>query len=98
MASSKGLDNHHGRTTIGTRAGVFDWGILCDILSGGEGYGNERGYRGGEQLPSPRQVLDACGIGQQAVMADAVESRREDMEQEAAHELLDRERHPKIRS
>ncbi len=75
MTFGEGLDDHHGCTATGTRAGIFGWGVLCDILSGGEGYGNERGYRSGEQLPSPCQVLDACGIGQQAVMADAVETR-----------------------
>ena len=75
MAWGKGLDNHHRPPATGTKAGIFGWGILCNRLSGGEGYGNERGYRGREQLPSPRQVLDARGIGQQAVMADAVETR-----------------------
>ena len=74
MVSGKGLDDHHGCTATGARAGVLGWGVLCDILTGEDGHGNERGERSGEQLPGPCQVLDPCGIGQQAVMADAVKS------------------------
>ena len=93
MTFGEGLDDHHGCTATGTRAGVLGWGVLCDILSGEDGHGNERGQRSGEQLPGPCEVLDPGGVSQQAVVADAVESAREDMQQEAAHELIDREGH-----
>ena len=96
MTFGEGLDDHHGCTATGARAGVLGWGVLCDILSGEDGHGNERGERSGEQLPGPCQVLDACGIGQQAVMADAVKSRWQDVQQEAAHELIDRQGHAPI--
>ena len=48
--------------------------ILCDHLAGGDRHGKERGQRGRQQLARPRQRLDAGGIGQQAVVADAMEA------------------------
>ena len=41
----------------------------------------------GEEFAGPGEVGAASAVGKEAVMADAVESRGQDMEQEAAHEL-----------
>ena len=45
------------------------------------------GHLYGEQLTSAGQVPDAPTIGKEAVMADAVEARGQDVEEKAAHEL-----------
>ena len=47
----------------------------------------------GKQLAGADYIGLACGTGEQAVMADAVEAMWQDMEQEAANELVRRERH-----
>ena len=47
----------------------------------------------GEQLASAGDVVAAGGFGQQAIVADAVEALRQDMDEEAADELADSERH-----
>ena len=74
MAALEGLDDDHGCAAAGTGS-IVGGGLLVRAVSAGEDrHGNERGERSGEQLPGPCQVLDPCGIGQQAVMADAVKS------------------------
>ena len=49
--------------------------------------------RDGEQLAGEREAGLAGGAGEQAVVADAVEAARQDVEQEAADELVGGERH-----
>ncbi len=46
-----------------------------------------------EQLPRPRDVRDTLAAGEQAVVADAMEATRQNVDQEAADELVDGERH-----
>src|SRR6516162_2177352 len=46
-----------------------------------------------EQLPSPSDVLGSTAIGKQAVVADAVEPAGQHVDEEAADELVDYERH-----
>ena len=50
-----------------------------------------RGRR--EQLAQPGDVMRAGAAGQQAVVANAVEAARQDVNEEAANELGDRQRH-----
>ena len=47
----------------------------------------------GEQLAGSRDVVGAGAVGEQAVVADAVEAVRQHMDQEAADELVGCERH-----
>ena len=49
--------------------------------------------RDGEQFAGACEAGLAGGAGEQAVVADAVEAARQDVEQEAADELVGRERH-----
>lgn len=53
--------------------------------------GRRLGWRGGE-LETKRQESRAPPIGQEPEVADANEAGRKQVEQEAAQELLDRER------
>ena len=52
--------------------------------------------RGGDQLPGACDVGFAAGAGEQPVMADAVKSLGQDVEQEAPDELVGGERHRAI--
>jgi hypothetical protein len=49
--------------------------------------------RGREQLAGSTEICLAGSAGEQAVVTDAMEAARQDMEQEAADELVGRERH-----
>ena len=55
--------------------------------------GSLRGRRCGEQLAGAFDVGRAVGIGEQAVVADAVQAFRQDMHEEPADELVGGERH-----
>src|SRR5207247_7719162 len=46
-----------------------------------------------EQLPRSRNVLGAPAVGEQTVVTDAVETIGQDVDEEAADELVDGERH-----
>ena len=76
MAAFEGLDDDHGGAAAGTGSVVGGCLLLRAVTADEDRHGNERGYRSREQMPSPCQVVDPCGIGQQGAMADAVESRQ----------------------
>ena len=83
-ATLEGLDNDH------TAAAV--WAGMRIIAIGGIGrFGLV--LWDGEHLAGARDVVGAGGFGQQAVMADAVESVWQHMDQETADELVGCERH-----
>ena len=46
-----------------------------------------------QQLPNGRDVVLAVGVGEQTVVADAMEARGQHVQQEAAHELFGRYGH-----
>ena len=71
MAALEGLDDDHGGAAAGTGSVVGGCRLLRAVSADEDRHGNERGQRRGEQLPSPCQVLDPRGVGQQTVMADA---------------------------
>src|SRR5688572_31779230 len=50
-------------------------------------------WRHGEQLPGSRNQAHAVAVGEQAVMADAVEAFGQHMHEEAPDELVRAERH-----
>jgi len=51
-----------------------------------------------DELSASCEVIASCGVGEQAVVSDAHESRRQDVEQEAAEEFLDVESHEALRA
>ena len=53
----------------------------------------DRRHGNGDKLPGTRDVGCAAAAGEQSVVADAVEPLGEDVEQEAPHEFVGRERH-----
>ena len=46
-----------------------------------------------EQLTRSRDVLDAPAVGEETIVTDAVETVGQDVDEEAANELVDGERH-----
>src|SRR4051812_48403047 len=64
------------------------WWLVVDWLWVGLIRGNW-----GEQVPDPGDVGDPRSTGEKAVVADAVEAVGQDVQQEAADELVRRERH-----
>ena len=57
-------------------------------IGGGHRFGLAGSLRRGEQAAKPGNVGGAGATGEQAVVADAVEAVWQDMEQEAADELV----------
>ena len=82
--SPEGLDDGHASATAGTGREPIEWFWHFDRLG-------RRCH--GKQFVGTRNTGLACGTGEQAVVADAVEAMWQDMEQEAADELVRRERH-----
>src|SRR4051794_4641901 len=67
-------------------------GGRCWFVVGGLWVGLIRG-NWGEQVPDPGDVDGPRSAGEEAVVADAVEAVGQDVKQEAADELVRRERH-----
>src|SRR5215470_11663555 len=65
----------------------------CRSLCAGSLDGVDRDEWNCEQLADTRDVVGAGWAGQQAVVTDAMEALRQDMQQEAADELVGIERH-----
>ena len=86
LSRSQPLQKDHRPATLGTgpQGGA---GVGEEIGSGGR-----RRSCGGEELGTTRQENCAPPIGEEPEVADADEAGREQVEQEAAQELLDRER------
>jgi hypothetical protein len=83
-AALEGLDDDHA--TAAARARVRDHlGLVGLELIGISGLGLCR--RHVEQVARPGDVVGARTAGEQAVVADAVEALRQDMDQESADEL-----------
>src|SRR5436190_14037316 len=86
----EGLDDDHAATAARTRmrerprlsgiSGVWVAGLVLR-------------NRCIEQLARPRDVRGAGAVGEEAVVADAMEPGRQQVDEETADELVDRERH-----
>jgi len=79
--SGESFDDHHRPTTLGTRpkiartgGGDFLFGLRCPA----------------EQLEAKRQGGGTFAVGQEAEVADAHETFREQVQQEATQELIER--------
>jgi hypothetical protein len=84
------FDDDHAATATGTR-GRF-------VVGGGRGGAIAVGSIGRrwwhvECLPTAVELVGAVAVGEQALVADAMETGREDVEQEAAHALAHVEAH-----
>src|SRR5580704_16811598 len=96
LPAQEGLDDAH------VAAAARTWMLWCVWLLGlsarrslgaGRLDGIDRNERHGKQLTDTLDILGAGLTGEEAVVADAVEARWQDMHQEAADELAGIERH-----
>ena len=78
------LDDDHAPAAAGAWRAEVVWFFRCVVIGR---------RRDGQQLAGEREAGLAGGAGEQAVVADAVEAARQDVEQEAADELVGGERH-----
>src|ERR1700687_420271 len=81
LSSGESFDDHHRPTTLGTRpkiAGTGGGGLLLGLRCPAE------------QLEAKWQGGGTFAVGQEAEVADAHETLGEQMQQEAAQELIDR--------
>jgi hypothetical protein len=85
-AGFEGLDDDHA--SAAARAWVFErFGLVGVARLRAYGWGHV------QQLAHSRDRLGPIGACEQAVVADAVESFWQDVDEEAADELIDAERH-----
>src|ERR1700751_5153508 len=76
-------------SAAGGREGLDDAPAAAAAWTGGRRPNISIGLRlwHGEQFARPRDVVGTGGLGEQAVVADAVEALRQDVDEEAADEL-----------
>ena len=89
-AALEDLDDDHGSAAAWTRARQGGR-LVAFIVIGINSLG--LGLLATEQLAGACDVVDAGGLGEQAVMADTVEALGQDVDEEAADELVCCERH-----
>ena len=89
-AGLEGLDDNHAATA--TWAGMRGYVRLAG-LCGFFLFRLRRGSRHGQQFAGPCNIGGTVAIGQQAVMPDAMEPPWQHMHEEAADELVCRQRH-----
>src|SRR6267378_7092053 len=87
-AALESLDDDHAAAAARTRLRERLVGLGA---VGIPGLGLCRGHV--EQTADPGDVVGACGAGEQAVVADAMEALRQDVDEEAADELAGGECH-----
>src|SRR3977135_1688396 len=92
-ATLENLDSDHA--TAAARAGMGGVWRLEGIDGVSLGIVVLRHWHG-EQFAGARDVVGAGRSGEQAVVADAVEALGQDVDQEAADELIGGERHPLV--
>ncbi len=84
VSGLEGLDDDHGPATGG--AGLLEG--FASVIDLAVRFGLVLRRRDMEQFTGARQVLGAPAIGAQAVVADAVEAWRQDVDKKASDELV----------
>ncbi len=84
-AACEGLDDDHAATAAGTATRRHVW--LVGRCGFGR-FGHFRATRHREQLPRPRDIDGAIAIGEQSIVADAVEAAWQHVDQETSDELV----------
>src|SRR5674476_571700 len=91
-AALEDLDDDHATAAAWTRAREDGRLVAIIIIIGGLGLG----LLATEQLVGACDIVSTGGAGEQAVVADAVEALGQDVDQEAADELVGRQRHGRV--
>src|SRR4051794_6309035 len=88
LPACEGLDDEHRRATVpADEDGLSNGCGLIGLLRLSRFGCNE------QQLARSRQIVSARGIGEQPIVTDAMKAAGQNMQQEAAHELLGTKRH-----
>src|SRR6185436_138229 len=89
-AACEHLDDDHATAAARARAGQHARLVRagCFLL-----LGLDDARSSAEQLASTCDALGAIGVGEEPIVADTVEALRQDVDQEAADELVRRQRH-----
>jgi hypothetical protein len=90
-AGLEGLNDEHAAATAGARLGEWPRRRWIDL---DRGFGRRRGQT--QELSRPRDRLGAVCAGEQAIVADAMEAFGQHMDEKAADELADVERHGRV--
>src|SRR5450631_2095228 len=90
LSAGEGLDDEHRCAAVSAHEGGSH-GADADVDCGGLG-GNDRG-RLMQQFTRRRDLVFAVGVSEQSIVADAMKSGGQHVQQEAAHELLGTQRH-----
>jgi hypothetical protein len=83
LGSGQPLHDHHRGTTVRTEPEITRW------MTRGRFWFRLQRYRA-KGCEAPRQKLSSASIGEEPEVADADETLREQVEQEAAQELVER--------
>ncbi len=89
LSRLEGFDDDHAAAAAGARIGACRW--FAGLVDGLVVVGCGRWH--GEQLARPRNIGGAIGVGEQAVVADAMEAFWEHVHQETTDELVVRQGH-----
>ena len=89
LSRLEGFDDDHGAAAAGARIGAWRWfaGVVDGLVV------VSRGWWHGEQLARSGNIGGAIGVGEQAVVADAMKTFWEHVHQETTDELVVRQRH-----
>ena len=91
----EGFDDHHGATATqwtGLQGDARERLVSISIIPGG-GFGSDRGRGHLQELPAQNKILSPIAIGEEAVIANTLESVRKDVKQEPADEFGSVKRH-----
>jgi hypothetical protein len=89
-STGEGRDDEHRGAAVSAHEGGPGATVIGAAIAGVSG---RRGWRLMQQLASGGDIVLAVGVGEQAIVSDAMKARGQDMQQEAAHELRGRQGH-----
>ncbi len=85
MSPREGLDDEHRRAAVPAYEGGLGAAVIGAAIAGVSG---GRWQRLMQKLAGDGDVVLTVGVGEQALVADAVKARGQHVQQEAAHELF----------
>ena len=85
LSTREGLDDEHRGAAVSAHEGRSGGAVIGATIAGVRGKGE---HRLTQKIASSGDVVLAVGVGEQAVVADAMKAGGQHVQQEAAHELF----------